>query len=527
MLILNQEIIKPQIEIEEASIRSCTTIHEINSISESLLQELEKIKDNKYTSASEMTRLKAKLILTKETRTHILSQLSSVKEIVPKKPNKKPTLEPTKIHSQLYNHLKNMKATKSVDILLLFHSYDLNRVEMTGLFDFQLTKLKTRFALGYYYYLDEKLENICFEISRFADIQRFKSQAINDITKIKAGILSLDWSNKAHKLVINCAQDYVYITDDIGANKHVETIISCKDDIGKQLKAASICMMRESLSERFIERSTIAHLTSDSFLAKPCGEIHQVFYLKELYFLKRHLFAKFDDYQRSRVFTATSDQYKDFPSYATLEFHEYKKENAFSEAEIESTRMCEIEIQAEVTAPVSHLFLTWAAFYGITSKGYVWLEILIDEATFKRVLDIHLTTECLVTSFRTKCACISIEIARMSRLVLDSKWITSVFTEQKLSESEIVFPSESAVEVMKSFTHFTYEQTSSKLMIFDLRTLEFESNKYLITEPVVFSDMSLGDRFGSSDLGPNGMESFKAEHICNSICRTLGLQSFA
>jgi hypothetical protein len=71
--------------------------------------------------------------------------------------------------------------------------------------------------------------------------------------------------------------------------------------------------------------------------------------------------------------------------------------------------------------------------------------------------------------------------------------------------------------VLESLAHFTYDLTKGEMVVLDLRPINITQHKILITEPVIYSIMP--DRFSSSDLGANGIESFKRQHTFNLICQ--------
>ena len=181
-----------------------------------------------------------------------------------------------------------------------------------------------------------------------------------------------------------------------------------------------------------------------------------------------------------------------------------------------------IQMKHDVVEPTRNLFLSWAKLYGKTKKGYVWLEILDDADSFHFIVDIHLTAKYFAERFQARCASISLSVVQINRLFHSTKYILSVFADQELSKSEIECPSQSTNEALECFAHFTYENSDKMLLVIDLRPLQLGANKFLITEPVVFS--LIPGRFSSADLGLKGIEQFKIEHQCNKLCNELALK---
>ena len=434
------------------------------------------------------------------------------------------TVEKLNVH--IYNHLLGVNASKNFDILFLFHSHNLNDPQLSLLkhlhAKFGTYADRTRFALAYYYVNDDDQKSMFFETSHFKDYKKLKTSIVTTAMEIKSFILSMDWTNESHKLVINIARKQRFTFNAFILDKHLETIISKEDTLGKQLNAANIYMLKENVKK--IDEPTIDLITSDSYVLKYANIVNHVTYLKEMYFLKRHSFATFTDYRKKRNETSSPDPYQYLAKYSSLKYDTFTKSDAFSEVNHKNRQELPIEMKNEVFEPSANLFLTWAKFHGTRSSGFVWLEIL-DKSASDTILDIHLTAQCLAESFNMLGSTLSISIAKMSRIIHGVKYISSVYANQELVKASIVYPGQSTCEAMECFTHYTYAKTNEKLLVIDLRTLQTNNGAFLITEPVVFSQIL--DRFGASDLGLCGIRHFKSEHKCNHFCQEMGLKSFA
>ncbi|KAF9111039.1 hypothetical protein BGX27_005474 [Mortierella sp. AM989] len=71
-------------------------------------------------------------------------------------------------------------------------------------------------------------------------------------------------------------------------------------------------------------------------------------------------------------------------------------------------------------------------------------------------------------------------------------------------------------QVMQALAHFSYHQSGGQFTLCDLQGGVY-SDGVVLTDPVV---MSRNQRFGPTDLGGEGIESFFARHICNEFCRS-------
>eukprot|EP00479_Gromia_sphaerica_P007132 TRINITY_DN2266_c0_g1_i1.p1 TRINITY_DN2266_c0_g1~~TRINITY_DN2266_c0_g1_i1.p1 ORF type:complete len:250 (-),score=45.92 TRINITY_DN2266_c0_g1_i1:122-871(-) len=73
-------------------------------------------------------------------------------------------------------------------------------------------------------------------------------------------------------------------------------------------------------------------------------------------------------------------------------------------------------------------------------------------------------------------------------------------------------------EIFQTFTHWTYIATNKKMMIVDLEGAVFV-NKYVLTDPAIHAVDKL--RFGKTNLGAKGMETFLKVHKCGNLCQSV------
>lgn len=80
-----------------------------------------------------------------------------------------------------------------------------------------------------------------------------------------------------------------------------------------------------------------------------------------------------------------------------------------------------------------------------------------------------------------------------------------------------------------ALSHWSWVQTEGSMLLCDLQghrgrpggpKCGSETYYYMFTDPVI---MTPRGRFGSTDLGQQGIETFFAHHKCNDLCRSLGL----
>lgn len=69
---------------------------------------------------------------------------------------------------------------------------------------------------------------------------------------------------------------------------------------------------------------------------------------------------------------------------------------------------------------------------------------------------------------------------------------------------------------MQALSHWTYHSTGGQLVLVDLQG-GFYAGGVILTDPVVLS--TTAGAYGVTDLGPDGIVSFFARHICGLFCR--------
>jgi len=420
---------------------------------------------------------------------------------------------------------------------LLFHSFDFKK--NSTLLEYFHSKIgaknstKIRFAIAFY--IQNFINSpIYFEISQFSNYKNYKAKYIKNPNEIKSEILNLDWNKKSHKLVITLTNEIGIVDSLLNFLFPVNTNLAnlspyADDEISKQLKYQNIHFKKVDFKKNQVDQSIIDQICGEHLLCLYTTDICQEDYLKELYFLKRNLFSSISDYKSSRkdkVFPSKYDKLNDLRFYSKLylDCETFKKVNEFPYVEQAKISRIVLKFNGDILEPTRNLFLTWANCLGANN---IWIEIFEDERSLKRILDIHLTAECLVEDFnkiRIRSLSVKINIAKIHRLLFDSKLFTFICVDEDLSKAEIKNPSESVFEAMECFSHFTYEKTNQNLIVIDLRTLRLSKNEFLITEPVVFS--MLPERFSSSDLGLSGIENFKNQHKCNRHCKEIDLRPF-
>ena len=74
---------------------------------------------------------------------------------------------------------------------------------------------------------------------------------------------------------------------------------------------------------------------------------------------------------------------------------------------------------------------------------------------------------------------------------------------------------------IQAFSHWTYNISGKYLIVVDLQGMKSGST-FLLTDPVIHCKDLL--RFGRTNLGPTGVSKFFKTHVCNQVCKAMGLK---
>jgi hypothetical protein len=70
-------------------------------------------------------------------------------------------------------------------------------------------------------------------------------------------------------------------------------------------------------------------------------------------------------------------------------------------------------------------------------------------------------------------------------------------------------------EVMQALSHYSYHKSGGQFVLCDLQGGVY-SDGVVLTDPVI---LSRTQKYGPTDLGPEGISSFFSRHVCNEYCR--------
>ena len=77
-------------------------------------------------------------------------------------------------------------------------------------------------------------------------------------------------------------------------------------------------------------------------------------------------------------------------------------------------------------------------------------------------------------------------------------------------------------DVVQAFSHWTYHVTDHRMLVIDCQgVVDRRRNCFVLTDPALHCNDVL--RFGGSNFGKTGFDSFLKTHRCNSCCEALGL----
>ncbi|KAL3936397.1 MAG: hypothetical protein SGBAC_008274 [Bacillariaceae sp.] len=80
-------------------------------------------------------------------------------------------------------------------------------------------------------------------------------------------------------------------------------------------------------------------------------------------------------------------------------------------------------------------------------------------------------------------------------------------------------------DVPQAFSHFSYESSGGKQLVCDLQGVWNADDGFVLTDPVIHYVCSRGRKHtnGATDKGLSGVKKFFETHVCNSLCKRMGL----
>lgn len=93
------------------------------------------------------------------------------------------------------------------------------------------------------------------------------------------------------------------------------------------------------------------------------------------------------------------------------------------------------------------------------------------------------------------------------------------------TEKHTAYISVTRNEVAQSFSHFSYHMSRKNMLICDLQgVFDKTKNTFCFTDPVIHSNNPREQyqinrqRYGRTDMGQKGIDSFMKSHKCNRLC---------
>ena len=425
--------------------------------------------------------------------------------------------------------------------MILFH--DISLKDCPKIIDYIRSKAnehtQIRFAIGFFntsstFFDDLKFfDKLELTMSNFENIGFFSSKKIQFKLDARSEILNLKWKASSCKLVLN-----------LGKNLNsMQNFATSLDAVTGLIKIKEINFINHEFGFSWIDHKLIDFIFG-SYLMQTVRATTQVYYFKELYFLKRHQFKSYEEYKSERSLIRFNNDYTKFQSKSygssnyIIYFDTYDKVDTQDPLsgvkEIDSDRKKDLTFDGLIREPSKCLFITSAKYYKpeynrwgqkTTLKSGLWLEKVDNLEAFKRMIDIHLTAKYIIESFNAECKkhdyLFEIEQAFVKLGKVCRELFYASFVNLDLARSELELPSSSTQDILDSLAHYSYQCTSGDLVLFDIRPVKLSEYRLSITEPIIFSNAP--NRFSSSDLGAKGIASFKLEHRCNSICKKLSL----
>ena len=176
-------------------------------------------------------------------------------------------------------------------------------------------------------------------------------------------------------------------------DKDIETFMHSQDPVNDMIKHKDIRFEHHYFDSPFIGSVDLNQFLNEHRLSKSIAEMNRISYFKNLYFLKRYTFNSFEEFLETKIEKRFSNEYSELFSSDLRPMHcrveKFTKKDMLSKIALHETNSIQMELNKKITEPSKGLFL-------ISGKASTlkWLEILRNEESFQRIMDIHLTAKC-------------------------------------------------------------------------------------------------------------------------------------
>lgn len=169
------------------------------------------------------------------------------------------------------------------------------------------------------------------------------------------------------------------------------------------------------------------------------------------------------------------------------------------------------------------------------SNSFYWIEYIDNFEIIAGLRDQYLTAKEYIDIYDRKCQKEKFKLCktffikdRSGSIYLANKSYLNIENSSLTLDNDLYWTSKRYF--MKSFTHFTYQESKHELIVKDLRPILIFNfmnsvDHIIITEPIVFS-AKYPNRYMASNLSSKGIDDFLKKHKCNDDCAKLGLKKF-
>jgi hypothetical protein len=447
------------------------------------------------------------------------------------------TLPQTDKPDNIFKHLNEKIDNKFVNLYLIFHCCVFEkekRIEdyKNEILSFLKTNQNAKIAFSVFYsdWIEKTPDKKFHDFKSFSKATLVKAKIKNELKSIRDEVIDINSDEKALSILCNIATlSCKHLKKDIehfiqGIRDPVQDLLEYKKImclnflIGPKNKYEEFGIKLENVTQFFDESNLNMIYTNkkDSFFAEALFNLKRS-KIKSVVEFKEFMRNLSNNYNNQKL--SFKNQFFFMKSMKILELNEIFDNHFHSNNKIEedSYIIClkrEISISSNDHAYIAYIHNYTSRF---CFKPDLYFLNAFDSFLCQKFLEIHETAKFFVTQFN-KYMCHELLLISVAKIFFNDSQhlfgITNYIGRSLEHAQDAKIKIKLRHPIIDAFVHFCFLFSKQTTVVVDLRTVKL-GDQLLLTEPIIFSSF---DKYGSSNLGIDGINYLTNRHKCNSLC---------
>ena len=379
-------------------------------------------------------------------------------------------------------------------------------------------EIKIAITVFYPNYIKKSPDKKFHDYKSFSKIEFQESGTIDNLEKLQDEVININEDEKALSVLCNIAT-----YNCTHRRMQIENFI---DRISKANPQQQLIDYREiSIFNRILDhkqRTDLNKLFEDLNLNSVVNKKREMANAEALYLLKKNNIKSIDEYKqliKNPRNTCKNFLLSDYAELIDFNCNIKSEDNEFIFTKIDQkTTSVSVEIiRTFKKSKYYHEYYMAEMWFTYFSRKKTHLFFTLDYSLCLQFLEIHETAKFFINQFNEYLGEEKLIIPNARVLFMNGenyytleKYIYRTFERR----NDAKFNYDIRNPIMQAFMHFCYLFSKQKLIVIDLRTIQTDS-RFLLTEPIIFSSTN---KYGSSNLGIEGIQQLIIEHKCNTLC---------